>query len=272
MRHKLLLGMLFLNGLFMQSQEQKVCTFNIKFDNPSDGVHQWDNRKEHIVNFVKMEDIDVMGMQEVLHSQIEYLEQNLSDYHRVGVGRDDGMSEGEYSPIFFKKERYQLIESNTFWLSPDTNKPGKGWDAALPRICTWVKLYDRESKDTILYLNTHFDHVGVQARQNSVDVIIKAIEELNHTGKVVLMGDFNLEPDTEPIQKIVQSGFTDSFEAPLKLGPKGTYNAFQITGDFTRRIDFIFLKNAEATSYKTNSMVIDHTFLSDHFPVVIEIW
>ncbi len=267
----LLIVLLFASSFSLSGQSTKLCTFNSRFENPKDGIHQWENRKENVTSFIKIEQIDVIGMQEVLHSQIQYLEKNLPDYRRVGVGRDDGKTKGEYSPIFFKKSKYQLLDSGTFWLSTDRTKPNKGWDAALPRVCTWVKLLNNEKKDTLLLLNTHFDHVGVQARINSVDLMVQVISEMKHKGKTVLMGDFNLEPDKEPIQKVIDAGFTDSFDAPLKFGPQGTYNAFQIGKEFNRRIDYIFLKGASPKTYKVNSMLINETFLSDHFPVIVEI-
>ncbi|PTB97689.1 endonuclease [Marivirga lumbricoides] len=266
-----LIFLFFVGTVPVVGQPTKLCTFNIRFENPKDGIHQWENRKESAVNFIKIEQIDMIGMQEVLHSQIQYLEENLPDYQRVGVGRDDGKTQGEYSPIFFRKNKYQLLDSGTFWLSTDRTQPNKGWDAALPRVCTWVKLLNKEDQDTLLLLNTHFDHVGVQARIKSVDVMVEVINEMNHHGKTVLMGDFNLEPEKEPVQKVIAAGFTDSYDAPIKLGPKGTYNAFQVGKKYERRIDYIFLKGASPKTYKVNSMLINETFLSDHFPVIVEL-
>ena len=255
----------------MYAQTTKVCTFNIKYENPKEGVHQWDNRREQVINFIKIEDLDIIGMQEVVHSQIEYLEAGLVGYGRIGVARDDGKRKGEYSPIFYKKNRYSIIDSATFWLSPNPEVPAKAWDAALPRVCTWAKLIDQETNDSLLVLNTHFDHVGEQARANSVDLVLSKIEVLNFSGKVMLMGDFNLEPDTAPIQKIINSELEDAFEADLNLGPVGTYNAFKIGENYERRIDYVFYTGFEIKSYKNYSLRIQDTFLSDHFPVVVEL-
>lgn len=252
------------------AQTTKVCTFNIKFDNPKEGVHQWDNRKDQILNFIKIEDLDIIGMQEVVHSQIKFLENNLEDYARIGVARDDGKSKGEYSPIFYKKDRFSIIDSATFWLSPNPEIPAKAWDAALPRVCTWAKLVDKQTNDLILVLNTHFDHVGEEARAKSVDLILSRIEELDHTGKVILMGDFNLEPETKPIQKVINSDLKDAFQAELNLGPVGTYNAFEIGENYDRRIDYVFYQGFQIKSYQNFSLRIQDTFLSDHFPVVVE--
>jgi endonuclease/exonuclease/phosphatase family metal-dependent hydrolase len=269
MRSLIFLFSLFLNFQLL-AQTTKVCTFNIKFENPKEGVHQWDNRKDQILNFIKIEDLDVIGMQEVVHSQIKFLENNLEDYARIGVARDDGKIKGEYSPIFYKKDRFSIIDSATFWLSPNPEIPAKAWDAALPRVCTWAKLVDKQTNDLILVLNTHFDHVGEEARAKSVDLILSRIEELDHTGKVFLMGDFNLEPETKPIQKIIDSELKDAFQAELNLGPLGTYNAFKIGENYDRRIDYVFYQGFEIKSYKNYSLRIQDTFLSDHFPVVVE--
>lgn len=255
---------------FWSNAQTKVCTFNIKFENPKEGVHQWDNRKDQILNFIKIEDLDIIGMQEVVHSQIKYLEEGLEEYSRIGVARDDGKSKGEYSPIFYKKNRYSIVDSATFWLSPKPDIPAKGWDAALPRVCTWAKFADLDTNDSLLVLNTHFDHVGEKARANSVDLILSKIDELNFSGKVILMGDFNLEPETEPIQKIINSELKDAYETGLNLGPVGTYNAFKIGENYDRRIDYVFYLGFEVKSYKNYSLRIQDTFLSDHFPVVVE--
>lgn len=264
----LLLAICFNHDFYAQSL--KATTFNIKFENPKEGVHQWDNRKEQIINFVHIEDLDVIGMQEVLHSQLEYFDENLTRYGRVGVARDDGKMKGEYSPIFYNKDNYTVVESDTFWLSTTPEAPSKAWDAALPRICTWARLKDVNTEDVILVLNTHFDHVGKQARANSVDLILSKIKDLQQDENVILMGDFNLEPDTEPIQKLVNSDLKDAYyEAELKVGPVGTFNGFKIGENYSRRIDYIFYSGLKPKSYKNSSLRIQDTFLSDHFPVSV---
>jgi len=267
---KNLVFLLLLFTYYNSSAQTKVCTFNIKYENPQEGLHQWDNRKEQILQFIKIEDLDIVGMQEVVHSQIEYLQDGLSDYARIGVARDDGKSKGEYSPIFFKKNRYAIVDSATFWLSPNPEIPAKAWDAALPRVCTWAKLIDQDTEELILVLNTHFDHVGEQARANSIKLILSKIKELNHGENIILMGDFNLTPETAPIQKVITSNLKDAFEADLNLGPVGTFNAFEIGKNYDRRIDYVFYQGFRVKSYKNYSLRIQDTFLSDHFPVVVE--
>ncbi|MCH7409462.1 endonuclease/exonuclease/phosphatase family protein [Belliella sp. DSM 111904] len=248
-----------------------VSTFNIRFDNPGDGVHQWSNRKDQVLNFIQVEQVDVLGMQEALYNQIQFLADNLEDYSYQGVGRDDGDKAGEFSPILYNHKKFELLDGGTFWLSTDTSKPNKAWDAALPRICTWVHLKEKGTEETYLILNTHFDHVGKVARVESVGVILEKMKEFDNTDKVIIMGDFNLEPDNEPIKRVVDAGFSDSFhEAKIKIGPVGTFNAFKIDTNYDRRIDYVFYQNMDIQLYKNYSLRIDDTFLSDHFPVVVQ--
>lgn len=264
-----LFSFLFVTDIYPQSL--KVSSFNIRYDNPGDGVHQWENRKESVVSFIKIEKIDVLGMQEVLHSQIDYLDKMLPEYIREGVGRDDGDTEGEYAPIYFNSNRFEKIEGGTFWLSPDTDKPNVGWDAALPRICTYLKLLEKDRDKPIYVFNTHYDHVGNIARMESTRLILQKIEEIAQGEASILLGDLNLEPDSQAVQDIISNGFTDSFTADLKLGPVGTFNDFKIAKRYDKRIDYVFLKGFLPISYKVNSMLIQDTFLSDHFPVIVEI-
>lgn len=248
----------------------KAITLNIRYATTGDGVNQWENRKSAVIDFVLFEQPDVMGMQEALYAQVQYLEEHLPSYKRVGVGRDDGKQKGEFSPIFFNTLKYTLVDSGTFWLSLTPEKPSVGWDAALPRVCSWVILEDKLSKELVQVYNAHYDHVGEEARQKSSQVILRKSEEMEMADKVIIMGDFNLEPTAKAIQEFVQAGFKDSFEASeRRFGPVGTYNAFKVTESHTRRIDYIFAKGFEPKTYKVESSVINGIFLSDHFPVVV---
>lgn len=251
-------------------QSHKICTFNIKYDNPSEGVHAWDQRKQSIVSFIAIEKLDIIGMQEVLHNQLSYLLENLSGYKSIGRARDDGKSKGEFSPVLYNSKRYHLIDSATFWLSETPAIPSKGWDAAFPRVCSWAKLKDIKTADTLLVLNTHFDHVGKKARAESVDLILSKIDSMNFSGKIILMGDFNLEPNALPIQHIKKVGFKDAYYADLNLGPQGTFNGFKIGENYDRRIDYVFYQHLEPLHYCNFSLRIENTFLSDHFPVIVE--
>ncbi|MGB5555573.1 MAG: endonuclease/exonuclease/phosphatase family protein, partial [Flavobacteriaceae bacterium] len=129
----------------LSSQSTKVMTYNIKYDNVSDTVNNWNDRKEAMVDQLKKHDPGIIGMQEVLYGQLEYLDESLPDFEYVGVGRDDGKQKGEFSPILYNSKKFALLRSNTFWLSKTPEKVSVGWDAALERICTYALFEDKNS-------------------------------------------------------------------------------------------------------------------------------
>ncbi|MEC7446699.1 MAG: endonuclease/exonuclease/phosphatase family protein, partial [Planctomycetota bacterium] len=172
-----------------ESLEVKAMTFNIRNANPGDGPNYWGKRREWVAEFIGEQSPDVLGMQEVLKKQLDFLERRLPDYECYGVGRDDGKMAGEYSPIFYKKARFTRLDQGTFWLSTEPDKIGsRSWDAAITRICTWVQLQDRETERQIFVFNTHFDHRGEVARQESALLIRKRISESAKQLPWVLLG------------------------------------------------------------------------------------
>jgi len=244
-----------------------VSSFNIRFDNPSDGSNSWDSRKENVYSFLALKEPDIMGLQEVLHGQLEYLEKKLPSYERVGVGRDDGETRGEYAPILYKRNRFQLIDSGNFWLSETPSEPSVGWDALIKRICTYVVLEDKESDEQIHFYNTHFSHVGPEARSRSAQLIIDSIQAISRGSRVILTGDLNTRPNSSPYNIIIESGMKDSYDSRVSFGPVGTYNGFDVFGPHTRRIDYVFFNGFSSKKYVTSSELIDRNYLSDHFPV-----
>jgi endonuclease/exonuclease/phosphatase family metal-dependent hydrolase len=246
----------------------KVCAFNIRYDNPNDGFNQWKNRKENVVAFLAVENPDIIGFQEVIAGQLQYLEKGMPIYSRVGVGREDGKDQGEFAPILFRKDRFMLLDSGNFWLSETPAIPSKGWDAVIKRICTYAILKDNERGEEIHVYNTHFSHVGAEARLKSATLIIDSIAARSADNRVILTGDFNTEPGSPPYDKIIESGLRDSYDCDLRLGPVGTFNGFNLTGTFDRRIDFVFHRGFTTERYITSSIVIDNQYLSDHFPVI----
>ncbi|MGJ3234007.1 endonuclease/exonuclease/phosphatase family protein [Marivirga sp.] len=249
----------------------KVSSFNIRFDNPSDGSNRWINRRGDVLNFLLIEELDIIGMQEVLYSQIKFLDENLSTYQRVGIGRDDGEQAGEYAPIYFDTNRFNLLDSGNFWLSETPEVPSIGWDAVLNRICTYVRLFDTESDQEIYFYNTHFDHVGGTARLRSASLIRDSIQtKIDQGVRVILTGDLNVVPGSTPYE-VFNEFMTDSYESDLKLGPTGTYNGFNLDGSHNRRIDFIFTTGFKPMTYESVSTVVNNRFLSDHFPVISKI-
>jgi endonuclease/exonuclease/phosphatase family metal-dependent hydrolase len=145
----------------------RVMTFNIRYDEPRDKENAWPNRKELVASMIRFHHADLVGLQEALKRQLDDLEKLLPEYAWVGVGRGDGKTEGEYSAILYRKIRFTYLASSTFWLSETPDVASMGWDAAYPRIVTWVKLKDNRTSKTFFHFNTHFDNRGVLAREES---------------------------------------------------------------------------------------------------------
>lgn len=167
----------------------RAMTFNIRLDTAADGPNAWPHRQDMVADLIRYEAPDVVGLQEVLLHQKEMLEGALADYSFVGVGRDDGAETGEFSPLGWRTDRFDLVDSGTFWLSPTPELPGKGWDAAYPRIATWAMLRDRGSGQLIRVLNTHFDHVGFRAKLESAAALAQWVGRENMP--TIVLGDFN---------------------------------------------------------------------------------
>jgi endonuclease/exonuclease/phosphatase family metal-dependent hydrolase len=252
-----------------------VMTFNIRYDNPRDSQNAWPNRKDLVASQVLFHEVDVLGVQEALHHQLTELQQRLLKYKWFGVARDDGKEKGEYSPIFYDSTRFQLLEGKTFWLSENPQVVGKaGWDAALPRIVTWIKLKDRKSKKHFFVFNTHFDHVGQTARKQSAVLLRAQVTKIAGKDPVIIMGDFNAIPSSEPIQTLLDmktpGAFTDSkaVSAEPHYGPDGTFNNFGSKETGNEPIDYIFVKKpVRVLKHATLSQGWNGRFSSDHFPV-----
>ena len=158
----------------------KLMSYNIRLDVKSDGENWWEVRKDKVAGLINYYEPDFVGLQEVLHRQLVYLKDSLQGYDYIGVGRDDGKEAGEYSCIFYKKDLYTLVEQSTFWLSPTPDQPSKGWDAALNRVCTYGFFKSKKTKEIFWVFNTHFDHMGKQARLESAKLIVQKIAEKNY--------------------------------------------------------------------------------------------
>ena len=262
--------------LFFQliSGQKKIraLSYNIRYENFDDGKNQWDLRKEALINYLKDKSPGIVGMQEVLHSQLLDLNLSLSEYSFVGIGREDGKKKGEFCPIFFNTYRFELIESETFWLSETPEKISVGWDAALERICTYARFKDLENNREFWIFNTHFDHIGVKARSKSVKIILKKIRKINKEKiPILLTGDFNLTPEKKPIKML--QGFFQDILADLNIkDPKyGTFNGFKTLVDYPQRIDYIFQKGFKVL--KGEHLWIktpEGLWASDHHPVYLE--
>ena len=230
----------------LQAQVLKIASYNVRLDASSDTKQGdgWKQRQIPLTQLIKYHNFDIFGSQEVLHNQLEDMLTQLPDYTYTGIGRDDGAKKGEYSPIFYKKNKFKLLKTGTFWLSENTTEPNKGWDAALPRICTWGLFQDIKSKKKFMFFNTHFDHIGVKARLESARLIMKKIQEIGGTKiPAILTGDFNVDQNSEGYAVINNSGLLkDAFQLakePYILN--GTFNNFKVNSITNSRIDHIFL-------------------------------
>lgn len=271
----ILLAIVSFIGEIVLAQNLKLMTYNIRYDNPNDGENAWSNRKEYFCSQLKFYCPDILGIQEALTNQVDNIASVLSEYNSVGVARD-GIGKGESSNIFFKKDRFKILQENTFWLSETPDTISKGWDAALNRVCTYVLLKDLSTKQIFWVFNTHLDHIGALARAKSVELILTKITTLNIKNyPVFLMGDFNSEP-TEDCILFLKSNMLDSKDISIEkpFGPSGTFNGFKHNEAVIKRIDYIFLSKENpftVMKYAVLSDSKDLIYPSDHLPVYIEL-
>jgi endonuclease/exonuclease/phosphatase family metal-dependent hydrolase len=251
----------------------KVMSYNIRYANKNDAEkgNGWEqHRREKIIDLINHYDPDLLGVQEALKHQIDYLLEELPGYAFIGVGRNEGKMEGEFSAILYKKERFEPLKQNTFWLSTTPEKPSKAWDAALPRIVTWGYFHDKENNSKFYYFNTHFDHIGQQARAESAKLIVQKIDEIAGNAPVILTGDINATPGAEPYE-VLSSALKDAAEISQKpaYGPEGTFSGFDLKSDQDfPRIDYIFVDDIAVLSYETIADFNRNKFPSDHLPVM----
>lgn len=247
-----------------------VATFNIRYENTKDGVNAWVNRKEWVRELMDYHEFDIVGVQEALATQVDFLLEKRWD--SVGVGRDDGKRAGEFAPVFFDKARFEKKQSGTFWLSETPDTPSMGWDAALNRICTWVRLMEKGSGVEFYLFNTHFDHKGTVARDKSADLILEKIRAIAGNTHFFLTGDFNLTPDTPPIRRLssaLRHARTVSETPPY--GPTGTFSGFDVTRPLEGAIDHIFVSaRIRVLKYAVLPDQWGGRYPSDHLPVVIK--
>jgi len=250
-------------------------TYNIRYDNSGDGENRWPVRRDFLTSQLKFYEPDIFGIQEGLFHQLNFIDSSLTEYDYVGVGRKDGKTLGEYSAIFYNTTKLKIIESSTFWLSETPEKTSVGWDAALERICTYALFENLKNNQRFWIFNTHFDHRGKLARDNSARLIINKINSINKNNQAfIFMGDLNLEPDSEAIRYI--SGILNDSKVSATeviFGPDGTFNGFDFESPVTKRIDYIFTgKNSvEVKKYAVLSDSKNCRYPSDHLPVYVEI-
>lgn len=285
----LLVSIIFV-GSTSNAQQFTIGTYNIRYANQSDSVNGngWGERSRMIINMIQFHGFDIFGTQEGLHHQLATLKAHLPGYQYIGVGRDDGKHAGEHSAIFYQTNKFELLESGDFWLSTITDRPNKGWDAALPRICTWGKFKEKSTQFEFYMFNLHMDHIGVQARAESAKLILQKIKSFPKDKPVILTGDFNVDQYNESYTLLNTSGLLkDAFDlSPIKLATVGTFNNFSANKYDDKRIDHIFLSKAfnvqrygvltdtyRSAQSENAATTMNNGYQarvpSDHFPVLI---
>ena len=260
------------------SEPLKLMSFNIRYGSANDGANRWDNRNELVIETIRTFDPDLLGTQEVLGFQADFLKDRLEGYGFHGVGRDDGASKGEFAPVMYKLNRFDLVDSGHFWLSENPDEPGsKSWDAALPRLVSWVVLQDKKNNyKEFVFANTHWDHVGKVARLESAKLMRERAEEVLYEGlPVIVCGDFNTTEEGEPYKALVLGeGFNgkplvDSYRVihPEPQNDEATFGGW-VGRRSGRRIDWIL----HSGDIRTLNSAINYSrdgdrYPSDHYPV-----
>lgn len=260
---------------FGNAQNLKVMTYNIRLDVAVDGENDWTHRKDFFTSQIQFYEPDVFGVQEATPNQVNDIAAALTQYGKIGIGRD-GIGKGESSSIYYKMDRFKVLESNTFWLSETPDVISIGWDAAFNRVCTYGLFKDLKTKKMFWVFNTHLDHIGELARTNGIQLILSKIEALNiKKYPVIFMGDFNSKPNEDRIitlKKVMNDAREISKEKPF--GPSGTFNGFKHNEPVTMLIDYIFI--SKNSSFNVNKYAVlsdskDLKYPSDHLPVYVEI-
>lgn len=266
--------------LFAQNSDVlKVMTWNIRLDNPDDGPNQWQYRKDGLCIEIMKQLPGFIGVQEAKDNQMKDMKKRLKGYKSIGVGRDDGKKGGEYSAIFFKKKLLKPVRSGTFWLSETPDIPGsRGWDAACNRVVTWAEFKDKATGKHFMALNTHFDHIGDEARTQSAILIIKKLGELAGKLPIILTGDLNVTNKSRAYRILTfsENEYTLSDtrkRAEAKItGPDFSFIGFDPSVEPTDMIDYVLVTwDFEVISNEVFDFRSTGNYLSDHLPVIVEL-
>jgi endonuclease/exonuclease/phosphatase family metal-dependent hydrolase len=257
----------------------RVMTYNIRLDTEADGPNRWPNRRAWVTAQIEWFRPDIFGLQEVVFSQKQDMIADLPDYRLIGAGRDDGHDAGESSPLGYRIELFDLLGSGTFWLSPTPERPSKGWDAAFPRVATWVRLRTKRGGKIILAVNTHWDHIGIEARRQSGLLLARWLAENRRKGDhIILIGDFNSGIGSDGLRALIEGeaagGLRDSRTASLTkpFGPLGTFNNFMLNPEGRDAIDHILVgRDVSVIRHAVIAQNIEGRMLSDHYPVLADL-
>lgn len=254
-----------------EENTMRIMSFNIRCTNV--GSDSWEDRIGIVSQTMLESEADSIGVQEATPEWMNTLKETIGDkYAYVGVGRDDGDDEGEYSAVFYLKDKYTVVDSGTFWLSETPDVPSRGWDAACNRVCTWVHLENKETGEQYVHMNSHFDHVGIAARKNSVDMIIERAKQFTDI-PVVFTADMNVVEGSDNYNQFITSDYFDDtkYRAPDSM----SYCTYHDTKPQLHKgdvIDYVMINDGfEAHTYKVVTEGIDGRFVSDHYPIYADI-
>ena len=269
MKKLLLTVLLLLSALLAGAQSLTVISYNIRLGEAKDGTNSWPFRAAASRDMVMDQLPDIMGLQEAFLYQAAYLKEYCKGYKYVGVGREDGKKEGEIMAIFYRKETVKLLRWGTFWLSDTPKKPSKGWDAACKRTATWALMQHKASGKKFYYVNTHLDHVGKEARQKGLELIVERIAAMNPKGyPMILTGDFNMRPqrpEFEDLKKVMK----DARVTARTTDTGYTFSGWKINPSSESVIDYVWYSGfSDCPEYHVVRKEYGVPFVSDHFPIM----
>ena len=271
-RHSLLFFLFLFLFLGSFAQTFIIGTYNIRFDNPKDSGNLWVDRAPVVANLIRFHDFDIFGTQEGLKNQLDDLSNTLTQYTRYGVGRNDGIDQGEFAAIYFKKDKFKLLNKGDFWLSQTPGKPSLGWDAkCCYRLCSWVYLQDKASGKKFYFFNAHFDHQGVEARKESSKLVLQKIKDIAGKEPVIFTGDLNGDQQSDWYKTLANSGILkDAYsQVPYPYANNATFNGFTGTKNRMEIIDHIFTSGKFSVSkWGILTDTYHGKYPSDHFPVL----
>jgi len=267
-----IIALLMIPMAMTKAQSLKVMTYNIRYDTPADSVNQWGKRTDRVYALIQKYDPDILGVQEAVHNQVTDLATHLNGYSYIGVGRDDGKTKGEYSALFYKKGKLSVVREGTFWLSPTPTVVGsKGWDAAITRVATWAVMNDKLTGKNFFVLNTHFDHMGKEARLQSANIIKKQAHDLAGALPVIVTGDLNCTREEPPYTALMNKEDLHLYDPAPSPAP-GTFCTFKVNTIVCRPIDYILHTSEwKASGYQVITDNNGKYYPSDHLPVLVEL-
>lgn len=254
-----------------QQDSLKVMSYNIRNAKAQDGENAWDLRKDATTAMLNSIKPDVFGIQEAYPVQENFILENNPEYKGFGVGRDDGKDAGERMSVFYRTDVLELLDGGTWWLSETPYEPSFGWDAKCRRTATWARLKHKATGKEFFFVNTHLDHVGVEARRNGLALVVELVGEMCPGAALILTGDFNVEPGDECLNSLESLEMLDARTNAAVSDDKPSFNGFGLMDG--KVIDYIYYRGFSGVD---NFRVVDESFagkpyISDHYPIVATI-